>query len=149
MPWKVNWRQSITINHSAGPESLSSTTWAILTESHQGAKTLEPQHQQPNVQSHQKAEMPSAVDTSAVQEDDHLCSTAGWFAGAAGQLAGSRGSIGSVPQLDDNRHCQHESAGRMHELLASKLCHDTAAAALLSHGPVCACHFPYAWKYAV
>ncbi|KAL3144977.1 hypothetical protein ABBQ32_003481 [Trebouxia sp. C0010 RCD-2024] len=66
---------------SPGAELHNSTSWAVLTQSHQGQETPKPKpkHQQSN--------------------------------GAAGQLTGSRGSIASVPQLDDTLRCQLESAG--------------------------------------
>lgn len=102
---------------AAGAELHNSTSWAVLTQSHQGQETPKPKpkHQQSNGQHQGKAEAPTTADT--VREDNCMSSTAGWFAGAAGQLTGSRGSIASVPQLDDTLRCQLESAGRPHIMI--------------------------------
>ncbi|KAL3145367.1 hypothetical protein ABBQ38_001621 [Trebouxia sp. C0009 RCD-2024] len=96
---------------SPGAASHSSTSWAILAQSHQGQEAPKVKHQQLNGLHQQKAETATTVDIHTVREDARLSSTAGWFAGAAGQLAASRGSIGSVPQLDDNLGCQPGSGG--------------------------------------
>lgn len=69
------------------------------------------------------AETPTTGETHAVLEEDHASSTAGWFAGAAGQLAASRGNIGSVPELGDTLGSQQDCEGGPSMLILCHKCH--------------------------
>lgn len=105
-------------NVAVGADTQVSTSWSSLSQGHQAESTpAKPDNQQPNDPHQcQVVQMENTSSTNSFQEDDHQSSTAGWFSGAAGQLAASRESAAAVDEPVDSPSRQHEHSSELHML---------------------------------
>lgn len=98
---------------AVGAEKQISTSWSSLSQGHQAQSTPKPQNQHlTGPQLCQLAQTASTTHINASQQDDRMPSTAGWFSGAAGQLAASRDSADDVDELAGHPSRQDRHSGK-------------------------------------
>lgn len=107
---------------AVGAETQVSTSWSSLSQRHQAESTpaKRDNEQQSDPHQCQVVQMATTSSTNSFQEDDHWSSTAGWFSGAAGQLAACRESTAAVDEPVDSPSRQH---GHSSELYILVLCY--------------------------
>ena len=113
------------ISHSseaAAGQTHTNTTWSSLSQSHraEAASKSQPQAQQDVQTVPGTPQAPTLAGLNTVQGHESLSGTAGWFIGAAGQLAASTCSGASASNLSGPFRRQQRYEGKPNNLLIFK-----------------------------